>query len=115
VPYLDVVASRSADGKHIFIKAVNTDAQRTLRTSVRIGGVHVASNAVMETISADSMTSANSFATPHTVSLHQKTIKTGPNFVIDFPQHSVSVITLDVPSATAVRPNIAVVSAKPAY
>jgi alpha-L-arabinofuranosidase len=115
VPYLDVVVSRTADGKHIFIKAVNTDAQRTLRTSVRIVGVHVASNAVMETINADSMTSANSFATPHAVSRQQKTIRTGPSFVIGFPQHSVSVITLDVPSATAVRPNIAFVSAKPAY
>jgi alpha-L-arabinofuranosidase len=110
VPYLDVVVSRSADGQHIFIKAVNTHAQKMLRTSVHIGGVQVASSAVMETINADSLTSANNFATPKAVSLQQKTIKTGPNFLVDVPQHSVSVITLNVLTPTAVRRNARVVS-----
>jgi len=96
VPYLDVVVSRTADGKHIFIKAVNTDPQRALCTSVHIVGAPLSSSAIMETINADSMTSANSFATPNAVSLQQKTIKIGPNFLVDFPQHSVSVITLNV-------------------
>jgi alpha-N-arabinofuranosidase len=95
VPYLDVVVNRSADGKHIFIKAVNADAQRALRTSVHIAGTQVDVNGVMETITADSMTSANSFATPNAISLRRKMTKTGSNFLVDFPQHSISVITLN--------------------
>jgi alpha-N-arabinofuranosidase len=110
VPYLDVVVSRTADGKHIFIKAVNTDPQRALRTSVHIAGAQLSSSAIMETINADSMTSANSFATPNAVSLQQKTIKIGPNFLVDFPQHSVSVITLNVLSPTSFRRSTAVVN-----
>jgi len=110
VPYLDVVVSRTADGKHIFIKAVNTDPQRELRTSVHIAGAQVSSSAVIETINADSMTSANSFATPNAVSLQQKTIKVGSHFLVDFPQHSVSVITLNILSPAAFRRSTAVVN-----
>src|SRR6266513_2118241 len=110
VPYLDVVVSRTADGKHIFIIAVNTDPQRALCTSVHIVGAQVSSSAVIETINADSMTSANSFATPNAVSLQQKTIKVGPHFLVDFPQHSVSVITLNILSPTAFRRSTAVVN-----
>ena len=110
VPYLDVVVSRTADGKHIFIKAVNTDPQREQRTSVHIAGAQVSSSAVIETINADSMTSANSFATPNAVSLQQKTIKIGSHFLVDFPQHSVSVITLNILSPTAFRRSTAVVN-----
>jgi alpha-L-arabinofuranosidase len=66
---------------------------------VHIAGAQLSSSAIMETINADSMTSANSFATPNAVSLQQKTIKIGPNFLVDFPQHSVSVITLNVPES----------------
>ena len=96
VPYLDVVVSRSADSQRIFIKAANTDAHRALRTSVRLQGVPVLSQAVMETISGDSLESANSFATADAVSPKTKNIEAGTNFVVDFPQHSVSVITLSV-------------------
>jgi alpha-L-arabinofuranosidase len=96
VPYLDVVVSCTADRQQIFIKAVNTDAHRALRTSVRVQGVPGISQAVMETLNGDSLESANSFATPDAVSLKKKNIEAGTNFVVDFPQHSVSVITLSV-------------------
>jgi alpha-N-arabinofuranosidase len=96
IPYLDVVVSRSADGRQIFIKAINTDTQRGLRTAVRIHGLQVASSGVMETINAQSMSAANSFTTPAAISLQQKTIKTAADFVVVFAQHSISVITLNV-------------------
>jgi alpha-N-arabinofuranosidase len=101
VPYLDAVASRSADGQHIFIKAVNTDPQRPLRTAVHVGGAAIASSAVMEIINGRSMNDANSFTTPTAVSMREKTIKTGADFVVVFPEHSVSVITLKVPASPA--------------
>lgn len=95
VPYLDVVVSRSADG-HIFIKAVNTDPQRSLRTALHVGEVRVSSSGVMETINGRSLSESNSFTTPTAISLQEKTIKTGTDFVVVFPEHSVSVITLKV-------------------
>jgi alpha-L-arabinofuranosidase len=96
VPYLDVVVSRSSDGQNIFIKAVNTNPQKSLRTTVHTGGAPVATSAVMETINGRSMSAANSFATPNAISTHMRTIKTGPEFVVVFPEHSISVITLKV-------------------
>ena len=96
VPYLDAVVTRTADGKQIFIKAVNTDTERSMQTSIELMGVRIASEAVIETINADSIASANSFASPNAVSLRQKRISAGPAFVVDLPSHSVSVITLDV-------------------
>jgi alpha-N-arabinofuranosidase len=96
VPYLDVAVSRSADGRYIFIKAVNTNAQKSLRTTVRVGGAGVGSSAVMETINGQSMSEANSFANPTAISMQETTIKAGSNFVVVFPEHSVSVITLSV-------------------
>ena len=96
VPYLDVVVSRSGDGQNIFIKAVNTNPERSLRTTVHVGGVGLASSAVMETINGRSMSAANSFATPNAISTHVRTIKTGSQFVVVFPEHSISVITLKV-------------------
>jgi alpha-L-arabinofuranosidase len=96
VPYLDVVVSRSGDGQNIFVKAVNTNPERSLRTSVHIGGATVAPSAVMETINGRSMSAANSFGTPNAISTHARTIKTGSEFVVVFPEHSISVITLKV-------------------
>ncbi len=88
--------TRAADGKQIFIKVVNTDAERALRTSINLTGAKIAGQATIETINADSMTAANSFETPDAVSLRQERISAGSSFVIDLPSHSVSVITLDV-------------------
>jgi alpha-N-arabinofuranosidase len=96
VPYLDVVVSHSADSQHVFVKAVNTHAQRSLQTTVHVGGAPVASSAVMETINGHSMSEANSFATPNAISTHVRRIKTGSEFVVVFPEHSISVITLEV-------------------
>jgi alpha-N-arabinofuranosidase len=99
VPYLDVVVSRSPDRKYIFIKAVNTDPQRSLRTGVHVGGAAIASSGVMETINGRSPSESNSFTTPTAISVQEKTIKTGADFVVVFPEHSISVITLTVPGS----------------
>jgi alpha-L-arabinofuranosidase len=96
VPYLDVVVSKVASGKQIFIKAVNTDPDNTLRTTVQLSGVRVSAQAEMETITSDSLTAANSFASPDVVSTHKITIRAASRFVVDLPRHSVSVITLEV-------------------
>jgi alpha-N-arabinofuranosidase len=94
VPYLDVVTSRSADNKQIFIKAVNTDQMRPLSVRIDLTGVEVASDAEMEIVTADFLAAANSFSTPDAVSLKRSPVKAGPSFMIELPKHSVAVITL---------------------
>ncbi len=94
VPFLDVVVSRAANGKQIFIKAVNTDGKHALRAAVRISGAGVGPEAEMETITGDSLTAANSFASPEAVSTRRSTIRADSRFVVELPPYSVSVITV---------------------
>jgi alpha-L-arabinofuranosidase len=96
VPYLDAVVSRSADGKQIFIKAVNTNLTQSLHTAIQIAGLKPQAEALVETLTAASLTAANSFSTPDAVAIQSRSIAAGPGFTVDLPEHSVSVITLDV-------------------
>jgi alpha-L-arabinofuranosidase len=96
VPYLDTVVSRTLDGRQIFIKAVNADPDHTLRTTIRLTGATVAPQGTMEVVNADSATSANSFSNPDAITIQKKTINAGSNFEVEFPEHSVSVIALNV-------------------
>jgi alpha-L-arabinofuranosidase len=97
VPYLDAAASRSTDGKHLYVKAVNTDQQRPLLTKISMVGLkRVAPEAEVETLTADSLAAANNFSTPDAVRIKSWKVKAGNNFTIELPKHSVSVITLSI-------------------
>ena len=96
IPYLDAVVTRTADGKQIFIKVVNTDSQRDLQTAIELTGTKVGPHARVEIIDADSMAAANSLASPDAISFREMTVSAGLSFVVDLPRHSVSVITLEV-------------------
>ena len=94
IPSLDATVSRTADGKTIVIKAVNTDAKRSLVTTITLQGVIPAARAELNTITAPSLNVANSFSQPDAISIQKRTIPTGPRFVVTLPKHSVSVIVL---------------------
>lgn len=94
VPYLDAVASRSADGKAIFIKAVNTDRARPLTVSVSVQGAGVAPRGEVATVAGLSPASWNDFSTPEAVSIKRSQISAGRSFTVELPKYSVSVITL---------------------
>src|SRR5579862_5538995 len=64
IPYLDVVVSRSKDGKQIFIKAVNTDLSDALRTKIDIKEARVHSSARLDILNGASLEASNSFETP---------------------------------------------------
>ena len=96
MPVLDVVASRSADGKSVFVKAVNTDLERPLRVEIGVRGVRVSPDAVVESVVADSLSAANGFQTPDAVRVTRSAVAAGDTFSIELPRHSVSVITLTV-------------------
>jgi len=93
IPYLDVVVSRTADGKKIFIKAVNTSPTSALVTSINTG----ATKAEMQTITAPSLSASNNFVQLNAVSIQKIPIKSARPLTVTLPKHSVSVIILTSP------------------
>ena len=63
IPCLDAVASRSRDGRRVFVKAVNTDHARPLSTTIKLVGAKVGPRAELAAITATSP--ARSTASPH--------------------------------------------------
>jgi len=96
VPHLDATAGRTADGRRIFIKAVNTDPARALQTTITVEGATPAARAQFESVTAPSLRASNHFARPEAVSVRRSTVRAGRRFVVTLPKHSVNVITLDV-------------------
>jgi alpha-N-arabinofuranosidase len=94
VEYLDAVASQTADGKRIFIKAVNTSWTSTLVTTINVDGMIPAGRAEVQTVTAPSVDVANDFSRPNAISIQKTTVAIGRTFVITLPQHSVTVIML---------------------
>lgn len=94
VPVLDVAASRAADGQRLFVKAVNTSRDHVLKTTVTVTGVSVGADGTAHTLTADSLAAANSFRTPHAVTIRTASVRSGPRFTIDLPPHSVTVLSL---------------------
>lgn len=96
IPYLDVVVSRSAAGKQIYIKAVNTNLTSPMHTVIDVQGANIAPLAQLDTLTATSLDASNNFSTPNAVAIHSRTIPAGTNLAVELPEHSVSVITLTV-------------------
>jgi len=96
VPKLDVVASRSEDGKRIFIKAVNCDLEHPLTTTISIRGVSVNPRVEVSTINTPNLNDSNNFTSPNAVNLKRSIVRGGSKFVVILPAHSVSVFSLTV-------------------
>jgi alpha-N-arabinofuranosidase len=96
VPHLDAVASRTADGKLIYLKLVNTDPRRALDTRIELLGVAVSPVAELEVVTAVGLGASNSFATPDAVSPRRSRVAAGRDFSVRLPKHSAAVITLRV-------------------
>ncbi len=94
IPYLDANSSRTADGKTIFVKAVNTSRTRALVTTITIDGVIPAARAELKTVTAPSINVFNDFSRPDAVFIQNRTLPSGRRFVVTLPKHSVSVIVL---------------------
>lgn len=96
VPTVDAVVSRSIDGHQIFVKAVNTDSKNAIVTKVSLSGVSISNHANIEILNSDSLAAANDFGHPDSVHVSANQIKAGQSFTVTLPEHSVSVITLEV-------------------
>jgi alpha-N-arabinofuranosidase len=94
VPFVDVTASRSSDGRRFILKAVNTSLDAAVRLRVAIAGGQPSVSATQHTLTAPTLQAANSFAAPDAVSVRTRQVRAGRTFTIDLPRHSVSVIVL---------------------
>ena len=94
VPWVDVTASRSSDGRRYYIKAVNTNADAPARVRVTIDGWPAPARATQHTLSAPTLHTANTFATPDAVAVTSTEIAAGPQFTVDLPRGSVAVVVL---------------------
>jgi len=99
VPALDVVASRSADHRKIFLKLVNTDQAEDLELAVRVRGARVRTRAERVVLTADSLTGRTSFRVPDYIRPERDSIKASEAFALRLPKHSVAIVTLDVEQA----------------
>jgi len=97
VPWVDVTASRSSDGRRCVIKAVNTNADAPARLRMTIAGWAAPPRATQLTLAAATPGAANTFATPDAVAVTSTAIAAGPQFTIDLPRASVVVVTLAGP------------------
>jgi alpha-L-arabinofuranosidase len=95
IPTIDAVASRSADGKRIFLKVVNTDPTQTIDTTIRLSGARVANSATWQLVNGEELSTANDFLHPDRVKIETRQINVGSSFSVTLPQHSVSAITLE--------------------
>jgi alpha-L-arabinofuranosidase len=96
IPVLDAVASRSADGKQVFIKVVNTDPSEPFDTQITLTGIAIAHTAKIETLNGDTVKTANDFSHPDAVRVTSNQIEVGRSFTVRLPAHSVSVISVEV-------------------
>jgi alpha-N-arabinofuranosidase len=103
IPVLDAVASRSTDGRQLFVKAVNTSLDRTLTTMVTVAGAVVGATGTLQTLIGDSPAAANSFRTPNAVTVRTTSVRGSPAFAVQLPPQSVSVLTLPLSDASRAR------------
>jgi alpha-L-arabinofuranosidase len=98
VPALDAVASRSADGREIYLKLVNTDLELDLDTRVDLRGTRVEPRAELVLLTAPDLQTRPGFSSPEAIAPRTETIDAGSDFRVRIPRHSVAVVTLTVQS-----------------
>ncbi len=97
MPLVDVTASRSADGRRYILKAVNTSLDAGVRVRVSLEGGQPAARGTLHLLTAPTLQTANSFATPDAVAVRTTQVLAGRAFTLDLPRHSVAVLVLGGP------------------
>jgi alpha-N-arabinofuranosidase len=96
-PAVDAVASRSVDGRRIFVKLVNTDPTRGVDARIAIRGAAVARTAEWEVLSAPSPTARNDFATPDAIVPRRSSSGvTDGTLTVRLPARAVEVVVFEV-------------------
>ena len=95
-PAIDAVASRTADGRTIHLKIVNTDPARAVEARIELRGASVGASAEWELLADSTGRARNGFATPRAIAPRRLPLRAGRSFVVRLPARSVSVVSLDV-------------------
>ena len=93
---IDAVVSRSADGKKIYVKLVNTDPARAIDLRVEIRGALVGPQAEWEVLAGASPTARTSFSTPDAIVPRVVPLKAAAGMTVRLPASSVSVLTFAI-------------------
>lgn len=96
VPYVDIVATRSDDGKSLTLFCVNRSLNQDVPTRIDLGAFHAAALARVEQISAVSRYVINDEVEPKRVVPQPSSLKVGSDqpLAITLPHESVTVIHL---------------------
>lgn len=95
-PAIDAVASRTADGRTIHLKIVNTDPVRDVEARIEVRGANIGEAAEWELLADGTGRARNTFAAPDAIAPRRLPLRAGKVFTIRLPARSVSVVTLDV-------------------
>jgi alpha-L-arabinofuranosidase len=95
VPAVDAVASRSADGKRIYLKVVNTHPTRELDARVELRGATAGVGGEWELL-AGAPQARNDFRTPEAIAPRRLPLRAGGTIALRLPARSVSVLTLQI-------------------
>jgi alpha-N-arabinofuranosidase len=96
IPILNAIATRSADGKSIFVKAVNNDLQHGLTLEIHVDGAVLAPQAELDSLTAASVDAENTFTNSAVVSVRSSSLRFEDHLAVELPGDSVSIITLHV-------------------
>jgi alpha-N-arabinofuranosidase len=94
VPALDAVATRSEDGKSVFVKLSNADPALSLRTTIALHGKRANAEAEETLLTGPRPDSRNDFAQPDAVHPVTMTIHCDETCSFQMPPDSVAVVTL---------------------
>lgn len=96
VPYLDVVAALSADGRKLTLFCVNRSLQTDIATKIQVSGFAPARMAKVQLLSSDALSDANDEIDPERVTTVESTEPIGAGgWSHIFPHASVTVISLE--------------------
>ena len=96
-PAVDAVASRSGDGRTIYLKVVNTHPTSAVSARVELRGVAVEAGDATWELLAGEPGARNSFATPDAIMpVVRRTARAGGAIVLRLPARSVSVLSIPV-------------------
>lgn len=96
VPYLDVVAAESKDGKKLTLFCVSRSTGASIPTTIRLHDFAAKEMAQVKQIASEELSAANDETSPLRVTPQGTTIKvTGESVEYNFPKSSITVITLE--------------------
>ena len=94
ISYLDSNASRSADGKKLYLNLVNLHASEAMDVEIDIAQFPVGRDADLWQIAPDDFMSTNDYGVTNVDLAHQVKKGLGSHFTLRLPAHSVSALEL---------------------